>query len=175
MVLPESHKEIDVSVYSFNKLMSEARKLAADYRHMTGNTLPISGEIARHDAATLLGMTLVEAGGGYDALDHAGNRVQIKGRVQFDGQKSKPRVGQLRIGQNWDVAVLVLMDENYEPVEIFQMTHEKIKALMEDGVGKRRIGRGAMSVARFRAAGECVWSREVAEQEAQNIRLVISN
>ncbi len=155
--------------------MSEARKLAADYRRMTGSALPISGEISRHDAATLLGMTLVEAGNGYDALDQDGNRVQIKGRVMFEGQKSKPRVGQLRVGQDWDLAVLVLMDEDYEPVEIYQMSHEQIKSLTSDDVGKRRMSRGAMSVARFKAAGECVWSLEMAEQDAQNLRLVVSN
>ncbi len=161
-----------VSVYSFDKLMSEARKLASDYRHMTGKTLPISGEIARHDVAVLLGMTLVEAGNGYDALDAEGNRVQIKARVLFEGQKSKPRVGQLRVGQNWDLVVLVLMDEEYEPVEIYQLTHERVSELMEEGVGRNRISRGAMTVARFKAAGEQVWSREDLEEP---LRLVVSN
>ncbi|MBT4331243.1 MAG: hypothetical protein HOD58_15135, partial [Gammaproteobacteria bacterium] len=103
-----------MSVYSIDKLMVEARKLASDYRRMTGKTLPISGEIARHDAATLLDLTLVDGMSGYDALDVDGQRVQIKGRVIFEGQKSNPRVGQLKVGQEWDQVVLVLMNEDYD-------------------------------------------------------------
>ena len=165
-----------MSVYSYNKLMAEARKLASDYRHMTGKTLPISGEIARHDVAMLLGMTLVEAGGGYDALDDEGNRVQIKGRVLFEGQKSKPRVGQLRVGQSWDLVVLVLMDEDYQPVEIYQMTHQEVKSQMEETAGSNRTNRGAMTVARFKAVGECVWSRDHAVPcQEQRIRLVATS
>ncbi len=166
-----------MSVYSFNKLMSEARKLASDFHRMTGKTLPLSGEIARHDVATLLGMTLVEAGGGYDALDSAGNRVQIKGRVQFDGQKSKPRVGQLRVGQSWDLVVLVLMDEEYEPVEIYQLSHDQVRELMEGEVGKNRRNRGAMTVARFKATGERVWTQGdgLALSQGEGLRLVASN
>ena len=161
-----------MSVYSIDKLMLEARKLAADYRKMTGKTLPISGEIARHDAATLLDLTLVEGMSGYDALDMDGQRVQIKGRVMFEGQKSNPRVGQLKVDQEWDLAVLVLMDEAYEAVEIYCMGHDEVKSVMEETVASKRISRGAMSVARFRAVGECIWSRKACAQAVEPLRIV---
>lgn len=41
-------------LYSVEKLISEARTLAADYRNATGKTLALSSEIALHDAITLL-------------------------------------------------------------------------------------------------------------------------
>ncbi len=156
-----------MAVYSISKLMTEARKLAADYRRMTGKTLPVSGEIARHDAAELLGLELVEGVSGYDALDGDGLRIQIKGRVIFEGQKSSPRVGQLKVGMEWDAVVLVVMDDAYEPVEICRLTHEDVAAAMDESSGSRRSGRGAMSVARFRKMGEQVWSRESAAASVQ--------
>jgi|SaaInl7_150m_RNA_FD_contig_123_3029_length_3322_multi_25_in_1_out_0_2 hypothetical protein len=164
-----------MSVYSIDKLMVEARKLASDYRRMTGKTLPISGEIARHDAATLLDLTLVDGMSGYDALDVDGQRVQIKGRVIFEGQKSNPRVGQLKVGQEWDQVVLVLMNEDYDAVNIYCMSHEEVVSVMDETASSKRIGRGAMSVARFKATGEQVWSSEDASyQEEGHLRLVAS-
>ena len=162
-----------MSVYSIDKLMVEARKLAADYRCMTGKTLPISGEIARHDAATLLELTLVEGMSGYDALDMDGQRVQIKGRVIFEGQKSNPRVGQLKVGQEWDLVVLVLMNEEYEAIQIYCMSHSEVKSVMEQSASSKRISRGAMSVARFKAVGEKVWChKEGGQEKAMHLKLV---
>ena len=45
-----------VGVYEIDKLMNEARRLAAEYRRATGKTLAISGEIAISDAIHLLGL-----------------------------------------------------------------------------------------------------------------------
>ncbi|HUT41486.1 MAG TPA: hypothetical protein VM011_09110, partial [Gammaproteobacteria bacterium] len=67
-------------VYSIDKLISETRRLAAEYRRSTGQALPVSAEIARHDAARLLGLTLCEPGtAGVDAIgtgNREGQRVQ---------------------------------------------------------------------------------------------------
>ena len=65
-------------LYSVGKLISEARKLAAEYRRTTGKTLAISGEIARHDAITLLNLEPVEEGQGFDAVDTEGQQLVIK-------------------------------------------------------------------------------------------------
>ena len=45
-----------MSVYSVDKLIAEARRLAKEYREVTGKTLPITGEIAINDAIRLLEM-----------------------------------------------------------------------------------------------------------------------
>ena len=47
-----------MSVYSYDKLIEETRKLAAEFRRTTGTMLPVSGEIARHDVSHLLGLEL---------------------------------------------------------------------------------------------------------------------
>lgn len=80
-----------MSLYSVDKLISEARRIAAEYRRTTGKPLGISAEIARHDACTNLELEPQEDAAGYDAIglkgEREGVRFQIKGRAIFDGKK----------------------------------------------------------------------------------------
>lgn len=151
-----------MSIYSVDKLISEARKLAADYRKTTGKSLGgVSGEIALNDAARLLDLELCDSNvGGYDAIGRGrlkGKKIQIKGRVIFDEGKSTQRIGQLKIDQDWDSVVLVLMNECYEPVEIYELDREAIMDDLAESDSKRKK-RGAMSVAKFKIIGSLVWS-----------------
>ena len=104
-----------MGVYAVDKLMQEARRLAAEYRRATGQPLGISGEIAEYDAARLLGLEIIKDPSlGYDAVGHGaheGRRIQIKGRVIFDERKQAHRLGQLNLDREWDSVILVLMDE----------------------------------------------------------------
>lgn len=149
--------------YAVDKLMSEARRIAAEYRRATGKSLGISSEIAKHDACRLLELEPGEEGSGIDALDPGHSpeqRIQIKGRVIFDANKSGQRIGQLKLEQDWDAVVLVLMDENFETTEIYQASRTAVLAALQDTDSASRNRRGAMSVARFKHISHRVWSRE---------------
>lgn len=152
-----------MGVYDVDKLMLEARKLAADYRRATGKPLGISNEIALHDVIRLMKLISAEPGaGGYDAIGtgkREGRYIQIKGRTIFDDSKSGQRIGQVKMEQEWDSVMLILMDENYEPREIFEADRDTIVEAMAETSAKR-AKRGAMTVARFKAIGERVWSSE---------------
>jgi len=153
-----------VSVYAVDKLINQARVLASDYRKTMGKPLAgISSEIAEHDAVTLLDLELCQPRvSGHDAIgkgSREGKRIQIKGRVIPDGKSSGQRVGQLKLEQDWDLVVLVLLDEHYEAIEVYQASHEVIAEAMQDSESKRSK-RGAMSVAKFKIIGELAWSRE---------------
>jgi len=159
-----------VSVYAVDKLINQARVLASDYRNTMGKPLAgISSEIAEHDAVTLLGLELCQPRvSGHDAIgtgQRDGMRVQIKARVIPDGKSSGQRVGQLKLDQDWDLVVLVLLDERYEPLEIYQASHEVIADAMQDSESKRSK-RGAMSVAKFKIIGDLAWSREDTDASA---------
>jgi len=78
----------------------------------------------------------------------------------FDERKSGHRIGQLKLNQDWDSVLLVLMNEDFETVEIYEATREDIAACMEETGGSRRSRRGALSVARFRIIGRLLWSKE---------------
>lgn len=150
-----------MSVYSVDKLISEARRIAAEYRRVTGKTLGgVSGEIAENDAARLLDLELCrEKPGGYDAIGRnrrEGKRIQIKGRAIFDESKSGQRIGQIKADQEWDSIMLVLMDENFEPFEIYEADRDVV---MQESAAGKRSKRGAMSVAKFRNIAELVWLR----------------
>lgn len=154
-----------MSLYAIDKLMSEARRLAVEYRRTTGKPLPgVSGELANYDAARLLDLELCkDAPGGYDAIGKGareGRRVQIKGRAIFDERKSGQRVGQLKLDQEWDSVVLVLMDEAFEPVELYEAERDAILEALDEGAGSKRAKRGIMSVARFKAIARLVWTRD---------------
>jgi hypothetical protein len=147
--------------YAVDKLISQARQLAAEYRRTMGKPLPgISGEIAEYDALRLLDLRPGPGGeAGWDAVDpESGRRVQIKSRTIFDESRGGARIGQLKLNQAWDAVVLVLMDEDYEPYEIYEARRADIEACVADA-GAARAKRGAMSVARFKIIAELVWDR----------------
>ena len=157
-----------MGLYSVDKLITEARRLAAEFRRTTGKPLPgVSGEIAAHDAARLLNLSVCEdKQGGYDAIgcgSREGKRIQIKARVIFDEEKSGQRVGQLKLEQDWDSVILVIMDENYEPYEMFEADRDEILDAMEEAGKSARKKRGAMTVARFKIISRLVWTREEGE------------
>ena len=159
-----------MGIYSVDKLISEARRLATEFRRTTGKALPgVSGEIAEHDAARLLNLTICkEKSAGYDAVGRGkreGKRIQIKARVIFDEEKSGQRVGQLKLDQEWDSVVLVIMDENYEPYEIYEAERDDILDVMDEAGKSARKKRGAMTVARFKIIARLVWTPEQGELE----------
>lgn len=152
-----------MTVYAQEKLIAQARQLAAEYRRTMGKPLPgVSTEIAEFDAVRLLGLEPRPPGGeaGYDAIDpHRGNkRIQIKARTIFDEDKGGQRVGQLKLGQEWDSVILVLMDESYEPYEIYEADRPDLEDFVDQS-NSSRAKRGAISVARFKVIGRLLWDR----------------
>ncbi|MFK5892189.1 MAG: hypothetical protein QM504_03095 [Pseudomonadota bacterium] len=159
-------KETDSSTYSVQILMEQARTLAANYRKTTGKTLAgVSGELAVYDAIRLLKLQAVEdnipyeAIGTEDAGDLENDRIQIKGRTMFSGSKGSPRIGQIKISEHWDSVVLVLMNDEYQPFEIYGIDRDSLE---ENASSKNsnRGKRGAMTVARFKKIATLIWSSQ---------------
>jgi hypothetical protein len=151
-------------VYAIDKLIAQTRRLASEYRRATGKTLPVSGEIAIHDAIRLLGLDAAPAGtAGYDAVRAGADgrvRIQVKARVIFDDSKGGQRLGQLRADQPWDMVALVLMNAEYETTAIYEADRAAILAALEGAAGAARGRRGALSVARFKMIGRRIWALE---------------
>lgn len=165
-----SQEHID-NAHSIDVLMQQARQLAANYRRTTGKTLAgVSGEISVYDAIRLLHLAPVPDQIGYEAIgteksgDLKGDRIQIKGRTIFNDSKGVQRIGQLKMEQNWDSVVLVLLDDDYEPFEIFEID----RATLTDNVieqGSKKAKKGAMTVARFKKIATLAWSKDWAARE----------
>lgn len=153
-----------MSVYALDKLMSETRRIAAEYHRTTGKALPVSIELAKHDACHLLNLDTIEpAEAGVDAVGLEGplkdQKLQIKGRVIFDPKKKGQRIGQLNLDAAWDAALLVLMDADYEPFEIYLNTKDTLLKEAQQKKDSGRLQRGSLSVARFKGLGQLLWTR----------------
>lgn len=148
-------------LYSIDLLMQQTRQLAARYRKTTGNTLPITGEIARFDVAKALSLDLNDnLTLGYDAIGQGqrdGLKILIKGRVIFEDSHSTPRIGQLNPDGRWDCVVMILFDDDYMPVEMYKASAEEISSALQGKAESKNKKRGAMSVAQFKIIGELVW------------------
>lgn len=149
-----------MSLYSIDKLINETRRLAAEFKRTTGTMLPVSGEIARYDVSHHLDLTLSnDQNCGYDAIGNnarKGLRVQIKSRVIGDSVKSGHRLGQLNPNGNWDIVVLSLMNDDFEPLEMYQVSRDRITEVINSSSKKNRT----MSVAKFKIISDLVWSKD---------------
>lgn len=147
----------DLSNYHIGELMEQTRSLAADYRASTGKTLPVGGEIALYDAARLLELNEPASPlAGVDLLNQdQSQRFQVKSRAMFAGAKSAPRLGSINPNGDWTHILLVLMNESYQTTHLYTLSRDT--ALAEAKLG----GKNAMTVAKFKVIGECIWSSDV--------------
>lgn len=143
--------------------MDETRRIASEYRQSTGNTLPVSAELAKYDAISLLGLKPVtepeRAVDAWMATPEGDRKVQVKGRVVFDPKKSGYRVGQLNLDANWDILLLVIMNDRYETSEIYKVSREKILGVLSAARDQGQKSRGAISVKKVQAISEVCWRR----------------
>lgn len=147
------------------KLLAEVKKLAAEYYQATGRPLGVTSEVAEYEAKRLLDLELAPVRQpGYDAIrtrkKRKDQRLQIKGRRLLPASKNSQRVGKLDLEKPWDAALLVLLNEGYDPVEIYEATRRAVsKALTAPG-SKARNERGQLSISKFKAIGSKVWPEQ---------------
>jgi hypothetical protein len=138
-----------------------AKTLAQEYRRLTGRPLGITGEVAEYEAARLLGVELTPARqAGYDATevcDGVVRRLQIKGRCLLPGCKPGQRVGSIDIEKEWDSALLVLLNENFDATAIYEADRPAVIAALSAPGSRARNERWALSVAKFRSIGKLRW------------------
>ena len=164
-----------MSIYAVDKLMAETRRLASEYHRQTGQVLPVSAELAKYDAKRLLALTVPETvESGVDLIGQDGEaekKFQVKSRVVFTDQKSRPTVGQLNFQAAWDQTLLVIYSEDYEPQEIFSAAKDKLQAALTENKPdkknkahkdkpKEKKEKTKCSVAKFKAISEQVWPQE---------------
>ncbi len=154
------------STYNFTELMTQTRKLAAEYRRTTGQSLPVTSELARFDACRLLNLIKDEDDDDFvfraytkdesssDVNTASYERLQIKGRVIFPGQKARQFVGQLNFSKQWDWTVLVIYNADYQATSIYQVPRDVLESQVNN---ESRNKRGALTVVKFKAIGEKLW------------------
>ncbi len=151
-----------MGIYSVDKLITETRRIAREYRLATGKTLPVTPEIAINDAISILELSPNDENvPGYDAVYEHGDerlKVQIKGRVIFNEKKQGHQIGQLKVEQEWDAIILVIMNADFMPEEIYMAKRDIILAELEEK--QKNNKKGAMTVAKFKLISELLWTEQ---------------
>jgi hypothetical protein len=123
----------------------------------------VTGEIAEYEAARLLGIELsVVRQAGYDAIRrtrYGEQRLQVKGRCLPAGAKRAQRIGRFDLQQEWDVALLVLLDDSFETTHIYEATRLAIETALSAPGSRARNKRGALAVSKFKSIGTLIWMR----------------
>ena len=135
---------------------------------MTGKPLGITGEVAEYEAIKILNLKVCKARQeGYDALriknktEEKGKeeKMQIKGRVLPDKSKSSQRLGAIKKNKPWDSVILVLLDNDFEPLEIHEAKRDKVVEALEKKGSNARNERGQLSVSKFRSIATKIWTK----------------
>lgn len=147
----------DGNLAEIGKVLDAARRAAVKYKKLTGKPLGITGEIAEFEAARILGLKLTEARHeGFDGW-RGNERIQIKGRVVGPDAKPGQRLGRIRLDKEWDSVVLVLMNEDFQPLQIYEAEREAIEKVLKTPGSKSRNERGQMGVSKFKSIGRLAW------------------
>jgi hypothetical protein len=148
---------------SIREVLAAAKSLAKRYKALTGKPLGITGEVAEYEAARLLNLDLTPARqAGFDAVERVGpvtRRLQIKGRCLPSSAKPGQRVGSIDLKKEWDAVLLVLLDEDFEAVEIFEAERPAVEAALLAPGSKARNERHSLGVNKFRSIGRRRWPR----------------
>ena len=143
------------------EIIAEAKLVARRYRALTGGPLGITGEVAEYEAVRLLGLEIADVRqDGYDAVrvsEDTKYKLQVKGRCFLDDSKRSQRVGGIKLKKEWDGVLLVLMNGDFEPLEIYKANRPEItEALTKPGSIARNV-RGSLAVSQFKSIGWRVW------------------
>lgn len=144
------------------EILRDAKKLAHEYRALTGKPLGVTGEVAEYEAARILGLELMQARqAGYDAIERVNSttrRLQIKGRCLLDAKPGQ-KLGSIDITKEFDAVLLVLLDQQFDAIEIYEAERDAVISTLTAPGSRARNERGAMAINKFKAIGNLRWRR----------------
>lgn len=144
------------------KILQNVKRLAVDYYLETGKPFGVTGEVAEFEAARLLDLDLADPRQeGYDAVRKGARRpkkIQIKGR-RLTTSNPGQRLGRITFNHEWDSAMLVLLDEKFDAIEIYEAKRSDVEKALRDPGSKARNERGQLAVSQFKSIAKLVWPR----------------
>jgi hypothetical protein len=143
-------------------VLKHAQQTAVEYYALTGKPLGITGEIGEFLAAKHLKLKLALARSpGYDAIGRGKKLIQIKTR-KIDTSKRFPprgRMGAIKLKHKWDTVILVLVDEKFQPVAMYEAERKILKKVINKPGGGRARKSGALAITQFISAGRKIWPK----------------
>jgi len=105
---------------------------ALEYESLTGRKPGITGEVGEVLVCKKLRLQLAADPlvAGYDAVDKNGKKYQIKTRraVRWE-RRYLGRIG-IFARHEFDYAILAILDKNYKPRELYQISHKRITPIL---------------------------------------------
>lgn len=133
----------------------KAIKVAIEYDKLIGRNLGITGEVGEILACRKLGLKLLKnpISVGYDAIDENEKfSYQIKTR-RVKGRNLSGVTG-IFSKHHFDYSVLLILDEDYKILKIYQTEHKKLNQILE----RRR--RRNPTIRQFIAVSDCIYKIE---------------
>ncbi len=96
---------------------------------------------------------------GYDAIAPDGHRIQIKARCVLPGSKKSQHLGSIRLKHEWDTVMLILLDGDFEPLEIYEAKRPDIERELTRPGSKARNVRGSLAVSKFKSIASLIWTK----------------
>jgi hypothetical protein len=155
MTMPDT-----LDIAALRSVIRDAKEIAKRYRNLTGKPLGITGEVGEFTAAELMNLRLTGARQpGYDAVASDGHHIQIKARCILPNSKKSERLGSIRLKHQWDTVMLILMDGDFQPLEIYEAKRPDIERELTRPSSKARNVRGSLGVSKFKSIASSVWSK----------------
>jgi hypothetical protein len=137
---------------SKEQLISHIIAMAVAYNKRFNKNLGITAEIGEYKAAKLLSLIRVDGNinPGFDAWDNK-KKVQIKTRIY---NRKTERTGNFS-KHDYDYALLVLLSDKYEVIEIYKATNKKITEAIETQGYKRP----SLPISKFIEIGQRIYPK----------------
>ena len=134
-----------------DQLIEHIIPLAMEYRRRFGKSLGITGEVGEYKASRLLKLERVSGNinEGFDATDPENKKVQIKSRIC---QRSQGRTSVFK-NYAFDYALLVLLDDDYEVIEIYKADCKKVRNEIE----AQSYNKPALSISAFKRIAKPIY------------------
>ena len=85
--------------------------------------------------------------------------MQIKGRVLLPNAKPGQRLSKISVKHDWDSALVVVLDEDLEPMIIYEAERAAIAEALTAPGSKSRNERGQLGWSKFKSIAKVVWER----------------
>jgi hypothetical protein len=149
-----------LDIAALKVVIQDAKEVAKRYRNLTGKPLGVTAEVGEFTAAELINLQLMKARQpGYDAIAPDGHRIQIKARCVLPESKKNQHLGSIRLKHEWDTVMFILLDGDFEPLEIYEAKRPDIeRELTRPGSTARNV-RGSLAVSKFKSIASLVWTK----------------
>ena len=119
------------------KLVKSIVKVALQYEKITGRKMGITGEVGEIRTCKELSLKLAPPfTKGYDAIGTDDSRYQIKTRRKSEEKKRRGKVPAFK-NEDFDIAVLTILDENYEIGSICKLEKRELQPFFPKNKKKR--------------------------------------